>query len=235
MVKGSRPAELFYARLVHALQEAGVDVSLSRRAWPLPVLTKVLHQLMREVPKQLLARELWAGAGGAAGWWRRQRRHAASGAAASVVGYLLGVGDRHLDNILLDLHSAELVHIDFNVCFDKGARLRVPEVVPFRLTQTMQVGSREGRDGFTDLRPCCASEGAKGQEVARRHAACTGLPVLASLYWPPCTGVLVLGQMDAVSSRPNCCMSRTVCSVRWTERKCRLRCMTHVAQVRVHE
>lgn len=39
---------------------------------------------------------------------------------------------RHLDNILLDTSSCELVHIDFNVCFEKGLRLRVPEVVPFR-------------------------------------------------------------------------------------------------------
>lgn len=36
--------------------------------------------------------------------------------------------------------SCELVHIDFSVCFDKGASLAVPEVVPFRLTQMMQVG-----------------------------------------------------------------------------------------------
>lgn len=28
----------------------------------------------------------------------------------------------------------QVVHIDFNVCFDKGRRLRVPECVPFRLT-----------------------------------------------------------------------------------------------------
>jgi PI-3-kinase-related kinase SMG-1 len=26
------------------------------------------------------------------------------------------------------------VHIDYNVCFDKGRSLRVPETVPFRLT-----------------------------------------------------------------------------------------------------
>lgn len=32
------------------------------------------------------------------------------------------------------------MHIDFSVCFDKGASLAVPEVVPFRLTQMMQVG-----------------------------------------------------------------------------------------------
>ena len=28
--------------------------------------------------------------------------------------------------------SAEIVHIDYNVCFDKGTKLRVPEIVPFR-------------------------------------------------------------------------------------------------------
>jgi hypothetical protein len=44
--------------------------------------------------------------------------------------------------------SCELVHIDFSVCFDKGASLAVPEVVPFRLTQMMQVrGPSTGRLG----------------------------------------------------------------------------------------
>ena len=55
------------------------------------------------------------------------------------VGHVLGLGDRHLDNILLDLASGQVVHIDFNLSFDKGALLRVPEVVPFRLTQLLQV------------------------------------------------------------------------------------------------
>lgn len=30
-----------------------------------------------------------------------------------------------------------MVHIDYNVCFDKGKSLRVPERVPFRLTSNM--------------------------------------------------------------------------------------------------
>ena len=55
------------------------------------------------------------------------------------VGYLMGLGDRHLDNILLDRHSAEVVHIDYNIVFERGRRLPVPEIVPFRLTQTFQV------------------------------------------------------------------------------------------------
>ena len=31
------------------------------------------------------------------------------------VGYILGLGDRHVNNILIDLKSAELVHIDFGM------------------------------------------------------------------------------------------------------------------------
>ena len=32
----------------------------------------------------------------------------------------------------------QVVHIDYNVCFEKGKLLRVPERVPFRMTQNMQ-------------------------------------------------------------------------------------------------
>ena len=32
----------------------------------------------------------------------------------------------------------KVVHIDYNVCFEKGKGLRVPEKVPFRLTQNIE-------------------------------------------------------------------------------------------------
>jgi PI-3-kinase-related kinase SMG-1 len=66
--------------------------------------------------------------------------HSFSGSVAvmSIVGYILGLGDRHLDNILVDFSSGDIVHIDYNVCFDKGLRLKIPEIVPFRLTHTIQ-------------------------------------------------------------------------------------------------
>ena len=42
-----------------------------------------------------------------------------------------------------------MVHIDYGVCFDKGTKLKVPEVVPFRLTPMLQaalgVTAVEGR------------------------------------------------------------------------------------------
>ncbi|CAJ0965781.1 unnamed protein product [Ranitomeya imitator] len=41
-------------------------------------------------------------------------------------------------NVLIDMTSGEVVHIDYNVCFEKGKSLRVPEKVPFRMTQNIQ-------------------------------------------------------------------------------------------------
>jgi serine/threonine-protein kinase ATR len=54
-----------------------------------------------------------------------------------MVGYVIGLGDRHLDNILIDVKTGDTVHVDFNCLFEKGLTLTVPEIVPFRLTQNM--------------------------------------------------------------------------------------------------
>lgn len=40
-----------------------------------------------------------------------------------MVGYIIGLGDRHLDNVLIDMTTGEVVHIDYNVCFEKGQSL----------------------------------------------------------------------------------------------------------------
>ncbi len=72
------------------------------------------------------------------------RRYTASMAAMSMVGYVIGLGDRHLDNILLDMRRGDLLHIDLNVCFERGRALKVPEMVPFRLTQNLRWGMSVG-------------------------------------------------------------------------------------------
>lgn len=46
----------------------------------------------------------------------------------SMVGFVLGLGDRHAENILLDTMTGDAVHVDFNLLFDKGELLKVPEV-----------------------------------------------------------------------------------------------------------
>ena len=102
-------------------QAAGIDPATPRDAWPLPPLLSAFAALQRSVDAQLLARELWVGAAGAADWWRRSRSFAASVSAMSVVGYLLGLGDRHLDNVLLHRRGGHVTHVDFSLLFDRCA------------------------------------------------------------------------------------------------------------------
>ena len=49
----------------------------------------------------------------------------------------LGLGDRHGENILFDSLNGDTVHVDLNMLFEKGKELKVPEIVPFRLTPNM--------------------------------------------------------------------------------------------------
>ena len=70
-------------------------------------------------------------------WYRCRQQYIKSVAVSSMAGYILGIGDRHSSNILIDKTSAEVVHIDLGIAFDQGKLLSTPEMVPFRLTQNM--------------------------------------------------------------------------------------------------
>lgn len=133
-----RPSDMFYGKIIPALKEKGLRKVISRRDWPQEVKRKVLLELMKETPRQLLYKELWCSSEGITSFFSKLQRFSGSVAVMSMVGHILGLGDRHLDNILVDFSTGDVVHIDYNVCFDKGLRLKIPEIVPFRLTQTIQ-------------------------------------------------------------------------------------------------
>jgi serine/threonine-protein kinase ATR len=67
-------------------------------------------------------------------WQEARARFVRSAAVWSAVGHVIGLGDRHTENILLDVTNGEMVHVDFDCLFDKGLTLQRPEIVPFRLT-----------------------------------------------------------------------------------------------------
>ncbi|KAJ4461737.1 putative DNA-dependent protein kinase catalytic subunit [Paratrimastix pyriformis] len=54
---------------------------------------------------------------------------------ASIASYICGIGDRHLDNFLLDQESGRMVLIDFGYAFGTSLGLPAPEMMPFRLTR----------------------------------------------------------------------------------------------------
>lgn len=66
--------------------------------------------------------------------------------------WVLGVGDRHLSNTLIDTKTFELVGIDFGHAFGTATRdLLIPELLPFRLTpQLKAVLEPIGVDGLLE-------------------------------------------------------------------------------------
>ncbi|KAG5506478.1 hypothetical protein JKF63_05981 [Porcisia hertigi] len=85
-----------------------------------------------------VSRAMWHRANTAEQWLDRRTAFTVSLATMSMVGYVLGLGDRHLGNILISMSSGKIVHIDFGDSFDVG-RLRhaLPETIPFRLTRML--------------------------------------------------------------------------------------------------
>lgn len=55
-------------------------------------------------------------------------------AVASIASYLIGIGDRHLENFLVDTTDGQVLGIDFGIAFGSNVQLVIPELMPFRLT-----------------------------------------------------------------------------------------------------
>uniref|UniRef100_A0A8D0A1H1 non-specific serine/threonine protein kinase n=1 Tax=Sander lucioperca TaxID=283035 RepID=A0A8D0A1H1_SANLU len=112
-------------------------------------------------------------------WMEKRLAYTRSVATSSIVSYIVGLGDRHIQNILVDEQTAELVHIDLGVAFEQGKILPTPETVPFRLSRDIVDGMGiTGVEGV--FRRCCE----KTMEVMRssQEALLTIVEVL--LYDP---------------------------------------------------
>ena len=55
-----------------------------------------------------------------ADWYRARQRYTQTAAVMSMVGYVIGLGDRHCENIMFDHTTGDTVHVDFNCLFNKG-------------------------------------------------------------------------------------------------------------------
>ncbi|EPB75677.1 rapamycin binding domain protein [Ancylostoma ceylanicum] len=97
---------------------------------------------------------LWLKSPSSEVWFDRRTNYTRSMACMSMVGYILGLGDRHPSNLMLDRLTGKIVHIDFGDCFDVAmTREKFPEKIPFRLTRmlvkAMEVTGIEGNYRFT--------------------------------------------------------------------------------------
>ena len=73
-------------------------------------------------------------------WYLARTEYTRSTAVMSMVGYIIGLGDRHPENLLISNRTGQIMHVDFGYLFGEGRHLGVPEIVPYRLTHNMTDG-----------------------------------------------------------------------------------------------
>jgi len=110
---------------------------------------EVFSYAMDNTTGQDLYRVLWLKSKSSEAWLDRRTNYIRSLGVMSMVGYILGLGDRHPSNLMLDRVTGNVIHIDFGDCFEVAmVRDKYPERVPFRLTRmltyAMEVSNIEG-------------------------------------------------------------------------------------------
>lgn len=80
---------------------------------PLMHKVEVFQYALDNTTGQDLYRILWLGSRNSEAWLERRTAYTRSLALTSMIGYILGLGDRHPSNLMLDSISGDVIHIDF--------------------------------------------------------------------------------------------------------------------------
>ncbi|KAG0200191.1 phosphatidylinositol kinase- protein kinase tor1 [Mortierella sp. GBA30] len=112
---------------------------------------EIFENMLEKTPEEALDlyNILWLTSRNSEVWFERRTNYTRSLAVMSMVGHVLGLGDRHPSNIMMHRNTGRIVHIDFGDCFEVAMhRPQFPERIPFRLTRmlvkAMEVSGIEG-------------------------------------------------------------------------------------------
>lgn len=121
---------------------------------PMANKVEIFLNTLDKTTGQDLYKILWLKSTNSEIWLERRTNFTRSLAVMSMVGYILGLGDWHPSNIMLDWYSGKIVHIDFGDCFEIAMKWeKLPEKIPFRLTwmlvKAMEISGIEGNFRMT--------------------------------------------------------------------------------------
>ena len=138
---------------------------------------------------QDLYRVLWLKSKNSEAWLERRTNYTRSLGVMSMVGYILGLGDRHPSNLMLDRGTGKIIHIDFGDCFEVAMkREKYPERVPFRLTRmltyAMEVSNIEGSFRITSVHVMRVLRANKDSVMAVLEAVSSPPPLFFFSFFP---------------------------------------------------
>lgn len=145
----------------------------------------MLDELLHEFPP-LFHRWLLARFPEPAAWLTARLAYSRTAAVWSMVGHVVGLGDRHGENILLDCCNGDVVHVDFSCLFDKGLTLAKPEMVPFRWAARAAAGGARAAAGLHQR-----------MVMGLAGGVCTPLAGCADSEWPISRGSCALAPCAA--------------------------------------
>jgi FKBP12-rapamycin complex-associated protein len=99
---------------------------------------EVFRGCLKSTKGDEIASMIWLRSPDAETWIDRRSNFVNTLATMCMAGYILGLGDRHPSNLMIQQLTGKVVHIDFGDCFEIAMqREHFPELVPFRLTRLL--------------------------------------------------------------------------------------------------
>lgn len=88
-----------------------------------------------KIPNDILRKALYTMSSSPECFFMLRNNFASSLATMCIGNWILGIGDRHLSNLLISKKTGKIVGIDFGMAFGMATRnLHIPELIPIRLT-----------------------------------------------------------------------------------------------------
>ncbi|OHT01329.1 PIKK family atypical protein kinase [Tritrichomonas foetus] len=97
---------------------------------------ETFEQIVSQAPATELRDIIWLKSPNPEAWLQRVDNFTKSTGLMSITGYVIGLGDRHPSNMMIQRDTGRVIHIDFGDSFESAMRrTSFPERVPFRLTR----------------------------------------------------------------------------------------------------
>eukprot|EP00917_Polyrhabdina_sp_WS-2016_P002266 GHVP01004900.1.p1 GENE.GHVP01004900.1~~GHVP01004900.1.p1 ORF type:complete len:1418 (+),score=212.50 GHVP01004900.1:5726-9979(+) len=137
---------------------------------------------------------MWHFSGSAETWLSNRQNYTRTLACMSMIGYVLGLGDRHPSNVMIMRQDGRILHIDFGDAFELAVfREQYPEKVPFRLTRlfikTLDISGVDGPFRFTSI---------KAMEVLRDNSDSILALLETFIYDPVKSWLLLMPQIEKI-------------------------------------